>query len=67
MYLSDIFTIALNLSGNCGLSMPVALDSESGMPIGMQFIAPAMEEKRLFEIAGVFEKYGIGEKFVPEQ
>ncbi|MBQ9789184.1 MAG: Asp-tRNA(Asn)/Glu-tRNA(Gln) amidotransferase subunit GatA [Lentisphaeria bacterium] len=67
MYLSDIFTIALNLSGNCGLSLPVALDSESGMPIGMQFIAPALQERKLFEVAGVFEKYGVGAKFAPAE
>lgn len=67
MYLSDIFTIALNLSGNCGLSLPVALDEASGMPIGMQFIAPALQEKRLFEIAGIFEKYGVAQKFAPKQ
>ncbi len=55
MYLSDIFTIALNLSGNCGISVPACLDAD-GMPIGMQFIAPALEEEKLFSVAAVFEK-----------
>ena len=45
----------------------MALDEASGMPIGMQFIAPALQEKRLFEIAGIFEKYGVAQKFAPKQ
>ena len=55
MYLSDIFTIALNLSGNCGISVPASI-ADNGMPVGMQFIAPALEEEKLFSVAAVFEK-----------
>lgn len=66
MYLSDIFTIALNLSGNCGISLPVALDEATQMPIGMQFIAPALQEKRLLEVAAIFEKYGVNQEFMPK-
>ena len=55
MYLSDIFTIALNLAGNCGISVPAALGSESAMPIGVQFIAPALAEVKLLKAARAFE------------
>ena len=55
MYLSDIFTIALNLAGNCGISVPASLGSESSMPIGVQFIAPALAEAKLLKTARAFE------------
>ncbi len=55
MYLSDIFTIALNLSGNCGISVPAGKD-ENNMPIGVQLIAPALEEAKLLSVAKVFEE-----------
>ncbi len=55
MYLADIYTIALNLSGNCGISVPASLEEESGMPVGVQFIAPAMAEEKLFTSAAIFE------------
>ncbi len=55
MYLSDIFTIALNLSGNCGISVPAGIDSATGMPTGIQLIAKEMEEEALFRSARAFE------------
>ena len=54
MYLSDIFTIALNLSGNCGISVPGGVDCENGMPVGVQFLAPALAEARLLRAADAF-------------
>ena len=55
MYLSDIFTTALNLSGDCGISVPAGLDAETKMPVGIQLMAPAMAEKRLLRAARAFE------------
>jgi aspartyl-tRNA(Asn)/glutamyl-tRNA(Gln) amidotransferase subunit A len=55
MYLADIFTIALNLAGNCGISVPAAIEPVSGMPVGIQLIAPALQEKKLLEVAAIFE------------
>ena len=55
MYLSDIFTIALNLASNCGMSVPAALGRESSMPIGVQFIAPALAESKLLKTARAYE------------
>ena len=55
MYLSDIFTIALNLSGDCGVSVPGGFDEATGMPVGVQFLAPALGEERLLGAAAAFE------------
>ena len=65
MYLSDIFTIALNLSGNCGLSMPLGLGEESHMPIGGQFIAPSLGEEALFKVCRTVERKLSLKAFVP--
>ncbi|MCI5778775.1 MAG: Asp-tRNA(Asn)/Glu-tRNA(Gln) amidotransferase subunit GatA [Lentisphaeria bacterium] len=54
MYLSDIFTIALNLSGHCGISLPAGTDPESGMPIAAQIMAPALGEARMLRAAAAF-------------
>ena len=48
MYLSDIYTISVNLAGLPAISLPVTKDSE-GMPIGLQLIAKAYEEQTLFD------------------
>ncbi len=55
MYLSDVFTTALNLSGDCGISIPGGLDEESSMPVGIQLMAPAFAERKLFRAARAFE------------
>lgn len=55
MYMADIFTIALNLAGNCGISVPAGICPESGLPVGVQFIAPAMQEEKLLKVARIFE------------
>ena len=47
MYLSDIFTISLNLAGLPGMSIPVGLGAQSAMPVGLQLFGPAFGETRL--------------------
>ncbi|MBN1510278.1 MAG: Asp-tRNA(Asn)/Glu-tRNA(Gln) amidotransferase subunit GatA [Sedimentisphaerales bacterium] len=54
MYLSDIYTIAANLAGIPGLSVPCGLD-ERGLPIGLQIMTPAFTEDKLLRIARMFE------------
>lgn len=56
MYLSDVFTTSLNLSGNCGISIPAGKDDATGLPIGMQLMAPALAEQLLFNTAYAFEQ-----------
>ncbi len=55
MYLSDIFTISTNLAGVPGLSVPCALSS-SGLPIGIQFMAPHFKEERTLKAAYALEQ-----------
>ena len=62
MYLADIFTIALNLSGNCGLSLPYGFAKD--MPVGIQLIAPHFGEEKLFSTAKVFEANRAEKEFV---
>jgi len=60
MYLADIFTIATNLAGICGISVPCGLVEEDGkkLPVGLQFLGKAMDETRLLGIADAFERTG---------
>ena len=55
MYKSDMYTIAINLAGLPAISLPVAKNKED-MPIGLQLIAKAFDEKILFDGAASMEK-----------
>jgi aspartyl-tRNA(Asn)/glutamyl-tRNA(Gln) amidotransferase subunit A len=54
MYLSDIYTIPINLAGNCAISVPVGADS-AGLPIGAQLIAAPLQEATLLRAARALE------------
>jgi aspartyl-tRNA(Asn)/glutamyl-tRNA(Gln) amidotransferase subunit A len=55
MYLSDIYTISVNLAGLPAISLPVDKDEE-GMPVGLQLIGKAYDEQTLFDGALSLEK-----------
>jgi aspartyl-tRNA(Asn)/glutamyl-tRNA(Gln) amidotransferase subunit A len=55
MYLSDIYTVSVNLAGLPGISVPCE-PSTDGLPIGLQLLAPPFEEGRLFKAAQVVEQ-----------
>jgi aspartyl-tRNA(Asn)/glutamyl-tRNA(Gln) amidotransferase subunit A len=55
MYLCDIFTVSINLSGLPGLSMPYGKTSKD-LPLGVQLVAPAFKEATLFRAAQAVEK-----------
>jgi len=55
MYLADIYTIAANLAGVPGISIPCGFD-ENNLPIGLQILSPAFTEDRLLRIARMYEK-----------
>ncbi|MCD6432859.1 MAG: Asp-tRNA(Asn)/Glu-tRNA(Gln) amidotransferase subunit GatA [Sulfurimonas sp.] len=55
MYLSDIYTISVNLAGLPALSLPIAKNAD-GMPIGLQLIAKAYDEQTLFDGSLSLEK-----------
>lgn len=55
MYLTDIATISANLAGIPGISIQAGFDT-SGMPIGLQILAPQLQESSLFNVAYKFEQ-----------
>lgn len=55
MYLGDIYTIAVNLAGLPGISLPCGQDSK-GLPIGLQLIGDCFREKQLIQTAYTYEK-----------
>jgi aspartyl-tRNA(Asn)/glutamyl-tRNA(Gln) amidotransferase subunit A len=55
MYLSDIFTIPVNLAGTCALSVPAGL-SAAGLPIGLQLIGKPFGEQSILSAAYAFER-----------
>ncbi|MBU1249104.1 MAG: Asp-tRNA(Asn)/Glu-tRNA(Gln) amidotransferase subunit GatA [Proteobacteria bacterium] len=56
MYLLDIFTISLNLAGLPGMSLPIGLGADSGMPVGLQLLGPAFGEATLLSVGEVLER-----------
>jgi aspartyl-tRNA(Asn)/glutamyl-tRNA(Gln) amidotransferase subunit A len=55
MYLSDIFTVPVNLAGNAAVTVPCGVD-EKGLPVGLQIIAPALGEATMLRAAHAFEQ-----------
>ena len=55
MYLSDVFTLAVNLAGICGMSLPCGFDGE-GLPIGLQLIGPAFGEEQVIRAGHAYER-----------
>ena len=56
MYLNDIATIPANLAGVPGISVPSGLAEEDGLPVGVQVLAPAMADDRLYRVGAVLER-----------
>ena len=54
MYMNDIATIPANLAGTPGISLPSGL-AEDGLPAGIQFLAPARADERLYQVGGALE------------
>ncbi len=55
MYLSDIFTIPVNLAGTCALSVPAGFSAD-GLPIGLQLIGKPFGEETILRAAHAFER-----------
>ncbi len=55
MYLADIYTIAANLAGIPGLSVPCGF-SPAGLPIGLQLLGPLFGEELLLQVARLYER-----------
>ena len=55
MYLSDLYTISLNIAGNGGISVPLGLGEDSGLPVAAQLVAPAFHDRELITYARALE------------
>ena len=55
MYMSDVFTVPVNIGGIPAVSIPGGVD-QSGMPIGLQLIGPILTEDRILKAAYVLEQ-----------
>lgn len=55
MYLSDMFTVSINIAGNGGLSMPVGLGTDTHLPVGVQLISPAFKDENMLRVAAALE------------
>ena len=59
MYLADIFTIAANLSGICGISTPcgfVSSNEGTSLPVGLQILGPPMKESTILRVSDAYEQ-----------
>jgi aspartyl-tRNA(Asn)/glutamyl-tRNA(Gln) amidotransferase subunit A len=55
MYLADLCTIPSDLAGNAAISVPCGLAPEDGLPVGLQVMAPALADDRLYRVAAAAE------------
>ena len=55
MYLFDLCTLPLNLAGHCGMSVPSGLSADDNLPVGLQIMAPAMADDRLYRVGAAYE------------
>lgn len=55
MYANDLTTIPANLAGVPGLSLPIGLAPEDGLPVGAQLMAPAFQDQRLYTVGAALE------------
>jgi len=55
MYLFDLCTLPVNLAGTSAMSVPSGLSSDDGLPVGLQLMAPAFGDDRLYRIGAAYE------------
>lgn len=55
MYLFDLCTLPLNLAGHCGMSVPAGLSPDDDLPVGLQIMAPALADDRLYRVGAAYE------------
>ncbi|KXB51195.1 Asp-tRNA(Asn)/Glu-tRNA(Gln) amidotransferase subunit GatA [Corynebacterium sp. MC-04] len=61
MYRFDLCTLPLNLAGLCGMSVPSGLASDTNLPVGLQIMAPAHQDDRLYRVGAAYEAARSGE------
>ena len=55
MYLFDLCTLPLNLAGHAGMSVPSGLSPDDSLPVGLQIMAPALADDRLYRVGAAYE------------
>ena len=55
MYNFDLCTLPLNLAGLCGMSVPSGMASDTNLPTGLQIMAPAFADDRLYKVGAAYE------------
>jgi aspartyl-tRNA(Asn)/glutamyl-tRNA(Gln) amidotransferase subunit A len=55
MYLADLCTIPSNLSGGAAMSVPCGLSPDDNLPVGLQIMAPALGDERMYRVAAAYE------------
>ena len=55
MYLFDLCTLPLNLAGHCGMSVPSGLSPDDNLPVGLEIMAPALADDRLYRVGAAYE------------
>nr|MBM4731169.1 Asp-tRNA(Asn)/Glu-tRNA(Gln) amidotransferase subunit GatA [Prescottella equi] len=55
MYLSDLCTLPTNLAGRCAMSVPSGVSADDGLPVGLQIMAPALADERLYRVGAAYE------------
>lgn len=55
MYLTDMFTISVNIAGTGGMSFPLPLTRNEGMPVGIQIISPQFKDENMLRVAAALE------------
>ncbi|MGB3696659.1 MAG: Asp-tRNA(Asn)/Glu-tRNA(Gln) amidotransferase subunit GatA [Gordonia sp. (in: high G+C Gram-positive bacteria)] len=55
MYLFDLCTLPVNLAGTAAMSVPSGLSGDDGLPVGLQIMAPALADDRLYRIGAAYE------------
>jgi aspartyl-tRNA(Asn)/glutamyl-tRNA(Gln) amidotransferase subunit A len=55
MYVADLCTIPSNMAGNPALSVPCGLAPEDGLPVGLQIMAPALADDRVYRVGAAVE------------
>ncbi|MCQ9334763.1 Asp-tRNA(Asn)/Glu-tRNA(Gln) amidotransferase subunit GatA [Corynebacterium phoceense] len=55
MYNFDLCTLPLNLAGVCGMSVPSGMASDTNLPTGLQIMAPAFQDDRLYKVGAAYE------------
>jgi len=55
MYLNDLATIPGSLAGIPAMSVPSGIASDTGLPVGLQVMGPALGEERIYRVAAAFE------------